>query len=322
MSARVVGDIAYILLSEVLGYSTILFDTGAIFSPHVVNYVAGCLDPDDSGCKMRDPESPQVHFTLETWMAGNQRAAALPENIRPPLLSVSDYNLVDGYYLWQQVLDDGLASKQRLSLDFFRSYDANLFKPHEFFDPWEKVLASVPSHAIVRCSAMGPDSSTPRLTANYIRFTNDTDVACHHDDSVWFSPACRANTSECIPLMIQYTFEYAMQISFWLNMPFAVFMVGPGANGDYREYYDAARRGRLLFGWYQPDDSLLDGAGNLPVALNLPATNDLEYIQGVYKTATANYKPRNYCWRRLQEVDRLVHFFASRFNLYGTHGGG
>jgi hypothetical protein len=37
MSARVVGDIAYILLSEVMGYSTVLFDTGTIFSPHVVN---------------------------------------------------------------------------------------------------------------------------------------------------------------------------------------------------------------------------------------------------------------------------------------------
>ena len=53
MSARVVGDIAYILLSEVMGYSTVLFDVGAIFSPHVVNYVAGCLDPDDASCKMR-----------------------------------------------------------------------------------------------------------------------------------------------------------------------------------------------------------------------------------------------------------------------------
>ena len=320
VSARVVGEIAYILLYEVMGYSTILFDTASIFSPHVVNYVAGCLDPDDATCAARDPQNPKVHFTLESWLAGDQRAAALPEDIRPPLLSVSNYNLIDGWYIWRDVLDAGLASPQRLSLDYFRSYDASLgLRPHLFFDPWTRVYEVLPPGLVMRCSDMGPDSAVPRLADRYTRYTGDADVACHYNDTVWFSPACRNDTATCVPLLIQYTFDFAMQMAFWLRLPVAVLLGTPGAAGDFAEYYAAARRGRFLFGWYQPDDSLMDAGGRLPVLVNMPATNDLEYVQGLYRTGTAQYKPRNYAWRGLADADRRGY---QRGRGRGREGGG
>jgi hypothetical protein len=47
-SARIGGEISYILLSEVMGdYKAYLFDTDAIFSSHVINYAAGWRDGDD-----------------------------------------------------------------------------------------------------------------------------------------------------------------------------------------------------------------------------------------------------------------------------------
>ena len=52
----------------------------------------------------------------------------------------------------------------------------------------------------------------------------------------------------------------------------------------------------------QPDDSLVDAGGRLPVMLNLPNSNDLEQINGIYRTGLARFRPRNYGWRRLQEA--------------------
>jgi hypothetical protein len=309
-SAHIIGNVAYILLKEVMGYSTVLFDTTTILSEQVVNYVAGCLDPDDPLCAERDVQNPKVHFTLETWEGGQQRAINLPENIRPDLLSVLSYNLVDQWYIWLKEIDDGMKSHPPLVLDYYRSYYAKSFTPAVAFDSWRKLLDLLPSKIIVRCSDMTADSWTPRNVDKYIQLTNDTSVECHHNDSVWFSPACRSNTSECIPLLIPYNVDFAMQISFFLNMPLAVVVaIGDG-------YYDAIQKGRFLFGWYQPsDDPLLDASGKFPVLLNLPPANQLEIHQGIYRTGFAQFKPFNYGWRDLQEVDQLVHFLASNVDL-------
>jgi hypothetical protein len=94
-SARISAEIANILLSEVLNYSTVLLDTKTIFSAHVVNYVAGCFDPDDSNCVERDTNNPQVHFTIETWRGGAIRFAQLSGDVQPTLISVLDFTLND-----------------------------------------------------------------------------------------------------------------------------------------------------------------------------------------------------------------------------------
>jgi hypothetical protein len=260
-SARVVANIFYILYHEVMKYSVVLVDTTTIFSEHPVNYAAGCLDPDDGECVERDPNNPIVHFTFETWSGGGNRAVTLPQDVRPTLISVLDYSLVDQWYLWQDIIDNGLQSEDHLSLDYYRSYDASNFKPHKFFDPWTRVFELVPDEVIVRCTQKTANSPQPRITDDYIRFTNDT---------VWFSPACRDNPSECLPVIIQYSVSFTMQVAYFLRMPLAVIMVGPGRGGAYSEYYSAIRGGRFLFGWYQPDDTLRDAHGNQPVIRRIP----------------------------------------------------
>jgi hypothetical protein len=264
-SSRVVANIAYILYLEVMRYSVVLVDTTTIFSEHPVNYAAGCLDPDDPDCVQRNADNPTVHFTLETWSGGGNRAAILPQDVRPTLISVLDYSLVDEWYLWQDVIDDGLKSAAHLSLDYYRSYDSSNFKPHKFFEPWTRIFELLPDEVIVRCSQMLPNSAFPRNTDDYKKFTNDTGIQCSRNDTVWFSPACRDNTSECLPVIIQYHFSFAMQVAYFLRMPLAIVMVAPGRGGAYSEYYSAIRRGRFLFGWYQPDDMLKDVHGKQPV---------------------------------------------------------
>ena len=47
--------------------------------------------------------------------------------------------------------------------------------------------------------------------------------------------------------------------------------------------------------------------------LNLPNSNDLEQINGIYRTGLARFRPRNYGWRRLQEA--LNRPFCARLQL-------
>jgi hypothetical protein len=151
-SAHIIGNIAYILLKEVMGYSTVLVDTGTLMSEHTVNYAAGCLDPDDSNCTDFNILRPQVHFTLEVWEGGRQRAAMLHEDVRPDLLSMLSYNLIDQWYIWLDQVEAGLRDSPPIALDYYRSYNADHFDPRGDFDPWEKLLSLLPPGIVVRCS--------------------------------------------------------------------------------------------------------------------------------------------------------------------------
>ena len=309
-SAQVIANIAYILIKEVMNYSVVLIKTESISSEHPVNYAAGCVDPDDPNCTEHDAWDPKVHFTLETWEGGHQRATILNEDVRPDLLNVLSYTLIDSWYVPESVFKDGLHHNPPLSLDYYRSYDATYYDASRIFDKWEKLIQLLPKNNIVRCSSMTPGSAFPRHTDNYIAVTNDTDVECQHNDSVWFSPACRSNRSRCVPLLISYNFDVAMQLAFFHNLPLAIVMA------DGTSYYEVARAGRFLFGWYQPsDDPAADGNGNYPLLVNLPPADVQEQLRGVYRTGFAQFKPYNYCWRHLREVDRLVHSFAAQVDL-------
>ena len=246
-SAMIVADITYILLNEIMGYSVVLVEIDTVFDSYPVNFAAGCFDPDDPTCAQRDFEHPIVHLTIESWMMGIRRASLLPPEVQPVLLSVLDYAIDDQIFLWQDTIASALG---HLSLDYYRSYDATFYKPHVYFDHWTRIFELLPESVIVRCSTMTPGSVHERLTDHYTAFSNDTDVSCLND-TVWFSLSCRANTSECIPVIVQYGTEMVMQLSFFYNMPIALVVVDQGDN-DYAEYYAAIRASRMLFSWFFP----------------------------------------------------------------------
>jgi hypothetical protein len=248
---------------------------------------------------------------------GVQRAESLPDKIRPTLLSILGYEGVDSIFLWHQVVDAGLEAPSQTSLDFYRSYDATLHdlqRPHHFFDSWQMLVNILPLSVIIRCSDMSESSLT--FLDHYSSVTNDTTNGCAPSDLVWFSPACRADTSECVPLLLRYDFEMNMQIAFFLNMPVAVVRVREGPN-KYEEYYTAIRGGRFLFSYWTPDDTLIDDAGRPPVELVMPPPDEVEQWGGVYHSGTGRQRVRSYAWNRLAEVDRDVSDFAARIN-FGT----
>ena len=130
-SARIVGDIAYILLTEAMGYNAVLHELDTILDQDVVIYAAGCKD---LFCNKYDVWNPEIHLTLETSNMGASRLLSLPTDIRPVLLGLLSYDLFDQWYTWPQVVQAGIDSDSHLSLDYYRSYDSNLFDPSLFFD--------------------------------------------------------------------------------------------------------------------------------------------------------------------------------------------
>jgi serine/threonine protein kinase len=247
-------------------------------------------------------------MSIESWMMGVRRVSMLPTEVQPVLLGVLDYSIDDQIFLWQETVSSGLG---HLSLDYYRSYDASSYKPHVFFDHWTRIFELLPPELIVRCSTMTPGSVHERLTDHYVAFSGDNRTECDHGDAVWFSPACRANTSECVPLLLQYGAEMAMQFSYFYTMPLAIVVVDQGA-ANYREYYAAVRASRVLFSWFFPQENLVDSEGRFPALLNFPRTNQEEWIQRVYRTGNANLRPRNYAWRRLPALDRRAAFLGAR----------
>jgi len=333
-SARICGEISYIILSEVMGYKAYLFDTAHIFSSHPINYAAGCKDGDDISGRDCDIDDPLVHITVESWMGGFRRVYMLPERLRPVLLSTLEYPLLDQYFIWPDLRDSGLAANCRPLLDDYRTYSFPTVPqdntsacacPHvsSFFTPWKTVYDTFKNMSyqdaegkkkdlIVRCSEMTEaDARDAATLARYTELTGDAEVSCMsnsisgYEDGVWFSKSCRKNKDRCIPLVIQYSMDFAMQISYFLEMPLAVMMITSGKNGKYAEYYNVIQKISCIFAWYTPDDNLLQ-KGRLPVELGMPRTNKLEQQQGIYKTGLLEFSPRNYAWRFLPSVDRHV----------------
>jgi hypothetical protein len=272
-SARICGEISYILLSEVLGYKAYLFDTDNIASCHPINYAAGCSDGDDISGRDCNIDDPLVHITVESWMGGFRRVNMLPERLRPVMLSTLDYTLVDQYFIWPDAHFDSYAANCRALLDDYRTYslpdDSTSDCPHvsSVFTPWKSVYDTIKNMSyqnaqgkdqklIIRCSEMTEADARDAVTLErYTRLTGDTEVSCMsesisgYEDGVWFSKSCRENKDRCIPLVIQYTMDFAMQISYFLDMPVAVMMIASGKHKNYTEYYSVIQQTDCMFGW-------------------------------------------------------------------------
>ena len=270
-SAQIVSNIAYLLITEAMEYSAILVD-GITWSPQAVNLVAGCFTTDN--CSKFDITNPGLHFTVESWSGGILQVQALPSNLRPVIASVLNYNTYDGPFVWQKVVDAGMQGKEHLPMNYYTSYNANYHKPFLYFDPWNKLLEVISEEIIVRCSDMlDPGSSFYPAIQNYLKHTTDSNISCYYNDSLWFSPACRRNLTECVPTLIQYDNINMMQQAYWLDLPIALLRAQSGTPAIDGAYYAAIAQGTFLFGWYTPDDSLVDPQGNLPAPLVLPPTD-------------------------------------------------
>ena len=196
------GAVAYILLSEALGYATALLSFDSFLDDTLVDRVAGCRE--DGSC---DSSRPALHFTIQSWMLGSLRAEILPDNVRPLLLSVLDFSVDDSLFLWQDVCDAAADAAPPLLLDDYRYYDADRFAPARFFDSLSSLLQLLPDDLVVPCDAWLSPAAPAATRVNLTRYawaTGDSArTGCGSAAPAWLSPACRARPSACVPTLIQ-----------------------------------------------------------------------------------------------------------------------
>jgi hypothetical protein len=266
-SIQILAHINQILLSEVMQYDSKLYQVDSFDDSEVVRYMVACIDTE---CVQKDVDNPKIHLSLETWATGIQFVSNLQEVVRPTFASTLGYAGVDFLFLWQDTVEAGLNSPERTILNHYHAYNSKLNQPAKFFDRWEKILELVPADLILPCSMVYSDGDNFN-SEKYKSLTNDTG-GCSINDSVWFSPACRLNVSECVPVVMQYYTSVASQLAFFHHMPMAIVTVGSGEN-NYFEYYDAVQRGHFLFGYWWPNDRPVDQRGRVPEQLIFPRAN-------------------------------------------------
>ena len=166
------------------------------------------------------------------------------------------------------------------------------------------MLRLIPTALVIPCSQMLQDE-----------FENagqpgEESTACSADDAVWFSPACRQNTTECVPVLLQGRLDRVALLAEHLSLPLAAVVVSQGSS-RYAEYFAAVRAGRFLFAYRSPDDTLTDEAGRAPVPVRLPQAGELPDALQEVQGQMEGVMLRTYAWQGLAAADRRVAWFAA-----------
>eukprot|EP00439_Symbiodinium_sp_Y106_P023885 s6647_g2.t3 len=254
ISAEVASELTGILLSEVLGYNVTINTERATESVSGSLQLAGCISQD---CSERRPRS---HVAMDTWLWGTPGEFASLETTRP---SLAPRRLGSMGWTGQESLyvkgSEEAYHTGGLSLDFYRSYNTSQHQAAKFFSR----VADLDTAQFVPCNSSNYESASDYQMRTYAEVTGDTDgvvetptgyIANCPDDYFWPSPACRQNTSECIPVIAAgfgWNYYVWMQWSTWFSMPTAIGIAKEGHWESVVENFET------VFYWWYPDATFL-----------------------------------------------------------------
>ncbi|CAE7337327.1 RPS6 [Symbiodinium natans] len=285
-SSGIVSNIYGILASEKLGFK-IYSETGPA-SELILGKLAGC---DHAGFAITGNCGPprRFHVSFENWLTGSpwnqQWLVDLVPYGSPVDLGSMGYEGKSGMFALGGSMDAALEDSG-LSLDFFRSFNASWYDPSKYTAP----LAGVSQSRLKTC-ATSAEVGYPGIAALYLAKTGDaggvqdvngaTLLSCYMD-RWWLAPACRHNTSKCVPVIMPFTawgMPEMMQQAFWHNMPLAL---ATAVDGDYVSLNRDLQS--LLYTWIPDTTFFLDK----PSQVIFPDHRPSEYANSIYKTMKTN----------------------------------
>eukprot|EP00438_Fugacium_kawagutii_P016308 Skav222790 [mRNA] locus=scaffold1419:13588:16988:+ [translate_table: standard] len=300
-SADVATTLSQILIAEVIGYHVVQDDTRTVSIFDGILKLAGCTSED---CSQTQTKS---HVAVETWLAEaitlfrqfqKSILSALPSRstlagnaaIAPEDLGSMGYDGDHNLFVKGTIRDDAYRDSG-LSLDFYKSYNTTFHSPQDYFGK----LSDLNPQDFFLCATEGLEFSNALRMRDYIRWTGDLDgvtklangqyMARCPDGRFWLAPACRHNSTECIPLLAAgngWIVDAMMQWSTVYGFPVAI-----GIAADWDIFVANVRQTRSLFYWWMPDATFL----NLdPSYIVLPPHSPLEWEEGNLRTAgSQNY---------------------------------
>ncbi|CAL1149412.1 unnamed protein product, partial [Cladocopium goreaui] len=281
-SSIVTSQIAQILISEVLGYHALvtpetIFDTTA-----GISRLAGC---ESSDCQVKTSRTDVV---LDTWLSPVfpfwQGFLAQNPQVAEDLGSMG-YQGGDGLYIKGSVLES--AANAGLALEYYKSYNMSFHQPYKYFD----TLWDLPEADLEPCNGsflgwpLEPTDS--EKMKNYLDWTGDVDGVVERNGqysancqlpAFWIAPACRHNYTQCIPVM-QNGPGYMVVLMQWsvaYGIPMALTHGTTGTN-----VMKAIRNQRILYYWFEPDETLLDLRH---ARLILPPHSAAGWLKGDFRT--------------------------------------
>lgn len=281
-SSIVTSQIAQILISEVLGYHALvtpetIFDTTA-----GISRLAGC---ESSDCQVKTSRTDVV---LDTWLSPVfpfwQGFLAQNPQVAEDLGSMG-YQGGDGLYIKGSVLES--AANAGLALEYYKSYNMSFHQPYKYFD----TLWDLPEADLEPCNGsflgwpLEPTDS--EKMKNYLDWTGDVDGVVERNGqysancqlpAFWMAPACRHNYTQCIPVM-QNGPGYMVVLMQWsvaYGIPMALTHGTTGTN-----VMKAIRNQRILYYWFEPDETLLDLRH---ARLILPPHSAAGWLKGDFRT--------------------------------------
>ncbi|CAE7245961.1 unnamed protein product, partial [Symbiodinium sp. KB8] len=251
-----------ILAEEYLGYNVRLEVANSLLPQDSLYAVAGCENPTNAQNRGCHGQETRMHVAVGVY---------LDEEVTPHFDRVQRFKMggvLDDLSSLRFFSQSGLyvngaslerAAAERIFLDDYRNYDVNYRNPKEWFSSLETIDKSL----LVACaiwSGVFPD------IGRYLYFTGDADgvnlsgtepVPKCPDGYWWLSPACRHNSSDCIPTLAGaaqryvYGVEELMSKAIAFSMPMAL-----GATDAGRTFGNLVSQHNALFYFWEPDLTL------------------------------------------------------------------
>eukprot|EP00435_Cladocopium_sp_Y103_P026252 s1980_g6.t1 len=311
-SAELVSTIAQLLIEEVLGvHVRTEVSSGALEGVEALLHLSGCSDLE---CSSSSDESSDV--ALEFWLADSaeevSRLKASSPSRAPEDLGSIGYPSMEGLFVTASVLDEAYEDSGH-ALDYYRSYNKTHNRPMKFFAP----LADLDLTDFVACNES--KWVDPSFINPYVQWTGDlqgveaSDGGYHAfcpNGRFWIAPACRGNTSECIPIISTgygWGVHFIMQWSAVYGLPVAV-----GIAKSWAQYVAIVKSMNVLFYWWLPDATF---AALEPKLLMLPEHDPSQWSLGNQRTATAGGYIGKFVSQGLQRKSPVVFGLLESFRM-------
>eukprot|EP00930_Biecheleria_cincta_P043098 TRINITY_DN29629_c0_g1_i1.p1 TRINITY_DN29629_c0_g1~~TRINITY_DN29629_c0_g1_i1.p1 ORF type:complete len:1139 (+),score=159.82 TRINITY_DN29629_c0_g1_i1:61-3477(+) len=326
LTSRWAAEIFKVMLEEIIGYhATIEFvdtEKDAYFA------VAGCGTPPASATTPFSSEttsffesgdgrctSPsRAHVTFEIWKTQLPWMSAITNFIAefeakfPQFAPQNSHTLgVTGYQgiFVQPKVYEAIWSDSSRDMRFGRSFNASWLDVSSYFSN----ITDIQESDLKTCSSLSK-LSDPATVSNFIRHTNDTAgidgtrFKCWNNDRWFVAPACRSDTSKCIPLITGgdgWLIESLLQQVTFYNWPVAIAVAADSSTSDTNQIYkDLVRNKDVMFYWWFPDDSFADIQDIWKGRVKLDVHSIAEWLDNKFTTETDIIQFRSYASLDLQ----------------------
>ncbi|CAE7207000.1 unnamed protein product, partial [Symbiodinium necroappetens] len=283
-SSYFVKKIAEILISEALGYSTKFYSWWSTEVLDSALLLSVCSTAD---CNETRPGAVG-HIALESWIGAygvhfeafrDRHPSMAPED-----LGTMGYSGEEALYASSTILQEAW-DESGYALEYYRTYNTSHYDAQKYFDRY----TDLPADEIVLCNDTGSMFTDIAYMNPYAQWTGDIEglievpggyhAYCQGDGRFWFSPACRQNTTACIPILSPYWGWMVDAYMAWATaygIPAAI-----GISWDNDIHLNHYSNFRILTYAFRPNGGL---ASNQPNPIRFPPHSESEWAQGNKRT--------------------------------------